>query len=555
MNTQNRTPVVALGLDAADPVLIERYMDGGHLPVLARLRERGAYARLTTFDYCRAEASNTTFLTGCSPAKHGYWSPFRFRTDYTCETTPYEFADYQPFYGLGPDYRVAVFDMPQSKLSDKVNGIQVLGWGAHSPRCPSHSDPAPLFDEIVATHGVHPTLRKDDVHSMGDEAAIERLKQGLETGIERRAAACVDLLTREPWDLFLTYFSEIHSGQHYFWHLSHPDHPLYAYFGKPGRDPLLELVQKVDAAIGRILDAMPAGARVVVFSDHGMESNTTDVPSTVFLPELLYRLAYPGRYGLAKGTPGTTPPPVMKPLANRSWRSTLYGLKHDPNPITRWLRQRMDTVKFHYGIEKRLGMTSVPLCPENCPIGTQPPMWYHPAWPGMKAFALPSFSEGYIRLNVRGREAQGLIDPADYDKACDEITAELHKLTDARTGKPAVRRVVRTRKGPDDPAMEGERPSDADLIVIWDGVPIDVVDHPTAGRIGPVPFKRSGSHVHRGFLMATGPGVATGERLPEAHALDIPPTILALLGAAIPAHFDGRPLPLITEEEPILRAG
>jgi hypothetical protein len=103
--------------------------------------------------------------------------------------------------------------------------------------------------------------------------------------------------------------------------------------------------------------------------------------------------------------------------------------------------------------------------------------------------------------------------------------------------------------------MDGERPSDADLIVIWDGVPIDVVDHPTAGRIGPIPFKRSGSHVHRGFLMAKGPGVAAGARLREAHALDIPPTILALLGADIPRHFDGTALPVVEPALAIQKAG
>lgn len=546
-----KTPVVALGLDAADPVLLERYMAAGHLPVLSRLRQEGAYARLTTFEYCRAEASNTTFLTGCSPAKHGYWSPFRFKTDYTVETTPYEFADYQPFYGLGSDFRVAVFDLPQSRLSEKVNGIQVLGWGAHSPRCPSHSSPPELFADIVARHGEHPTLRKDDVPSMGDEAAMTRLQQGLETGVARRAAACIDLLNRETWDLFLTYFSEIHSGQHYFWHLSHPDHPLFQYFGTPGKDPLLALVRAVDTAIGRIVAALPAGARLVVFSDHGMESNTTDVPSTVFLPELLYRLAYPGKFGLAKGRPGTAPPPVIKPDAHRSWRSTLYALKHDANPITRWLRQHMSTERFHYGVEKRFGMNTVPLCPDDCPLGAQPPMWYHPAWSGMTAFALPSFSEGFVRLNVRGRESSGIVDPADYDRVCREVTADILQLTDARTGQPAVERVVRTRAQPGGPAIDGERPSDADLIVIWQGVPIDVVDHPRAGRIGPVPFKRSGSHVHRGFLMAAGPGIPAGARLPEAHALDIPPTILTMLGARIPTHFDGKPLPLLSAAEPV----
>ena len=547
-----KTPVLALGLDAGDPVLLERYMAAGHLPVLSGLRARGAYTRLTTFDYCRAEASNTTFLTGCAPATHGYWSPFRFHPDYRVETTPYEFSDYTPFYGLGPDYRVAVFDMPQSKLSPMVNGVQVLGWGAHSPRCPSHSSPPELFDEIVSRHGAHPTLRKDDVHSVGDTAAVARLKRDLETGIERRTAACLDLLGREQWDLFLTYFGEIHSGQHYLWHLSQPDHPLFPYFGTPGVDPLLELVQAVDRAVGRLVAAVSPDTRVVVFSDHGMESNTTDLPSNVFLPELLYRLSYPGRYGLAKGDPSRAPGPVIKPSPHRSWRSTLYGLKHDPNPVTRWLRQHMDTERFHYGIEKRLGMNSVPLCPDDCPLGAQPPMWYHPAWPGMEAFALPSFSEGYVRLNVRGREAQGIVEPERYDEACGRITAELHRLTNPRTGTPAVRHVVRTRVGANDAG--GERPSDADLIVLWDGVPMDVVDHPRAGRIGPVPFKRSGSHVHRGFLMACGPGIAEGQRLPERHSLDIPPTILTLLGAPVPAHFEGTAVAVLQQDAPVLRA-
>lgn len=114
---------------------------------------------------------------------------------------------------------------------------------------------------------------------------------------------------------------------------------LDAHFGRPGRDPLLEPVQAVDRAIGRIAEAMPKHARLVVFSDHGMESNTTDIPSTVFLPEFLYRLAYPGKHGLAKGRPGTAPPPVIRPSATRSSRSTLNGLKHDPNPVTRWFLQ------------------------------------------------------------------------------------------------------------------------------------------------------------------------------------------------------------------------
>lgn len=538
----DRQPVVAIGLDATDPVLLERWLDAGHLPNLARFRDGGAYGRLATFPYCRAEASNTTFLTGCRPDKHGYWSPFRYHADYHVEQTPYPFSDFQPFYSLGPEHRVCVFDMPQSKLAERVNGIQILGWGAHSPRCPSHSSPPELYDEIVHRYGIHPTYKNDDVHSMGDREAMRQLKSGLQTGIERRIAIVRDLLARERWDLFLTYFSELHSGQHYFWHLSQADHPLFAAFATPGEDPLLDLFKAVDRAIGEIVAAVPANATIMIFSDHGMESNTTDVPSMVMLPEFLYRLAFPGKYGLAKGRPGTPPPSMLRPKPNRSWRASLYGLKHDPNPITRWMRRNTPGVWFHYTVEKRLGLTGVPLSPDDCPLGTQPPMWYSPAWPRMRAFALPSFSEGYVRLNVKGRDAAGMIEPGDYERAWHAVAEELRRMCDARTGQPLVIDVVRTRADAFRPLHEGERPPDADMIVMWANIPSDVVDHPTAGRIGPVPFKRSGSHVHRGFFMARGIDVPAGTRLPDGHALDLAPTILSAMGARIPGHFDGRPL-------------
>jgi predicted AlkP superfamily phosphohydrolase/phosphomutase len=172
-------------------------------------------------------------------------------------------------------------------------------------------------------------------------------------------------------------------------------------------------------------------------------------------------------------------------------------------------------------------------------MGSQPPMWYRPAWPKMKAFALPTFSEGYVRINLRRREAHGVVEPADYERVCGEVVAMLNAVTNARTGEPIVERVVRTRRDPLDP---DPRLPDPDLIVLWRNAPADVVDSPTLGRIGPLPFNRSGSHVHRGFLLASGPGVPANRQWPEGQALDIAPTILSLVGAPLPAHLDGRPL-------------
>jgi predicted AlkP superfamily phosphohydrolase/phosphomutase len=532
--------VLALGLDAADPLLIERWMDAGYLPNLSRLRRQGVYARLQALDYCRAEASCATLLTGCHPDKHGMWTPTRFDPrDYGVREVSYDYREYPPFYALGREYRVAVFDMPQTVFSSDVNGIQVLGWGAHAPRTPSDSRPGGLFAELTTKYGAHPTLNRDHLPTIGDKRAIERLKSDFLIGIQRRGAICRDLIARDCWNLFLTYFGEIHSAQHFFWHISQPDHPLHPFFRQEEWDPLLEVFQAVDREIGAIVAAAPSDARVVIFSDHGMETNCTDLPSMVFLPELLYRASFPGVRGLHGGRAGSPPARMALPSPSWSWRSAVWAQKHDPNPITAFLRRRLPTVFFHYAIEKRLGDTRLPLCPDDCPMGSQPPMWYRPAWPRMMAFALPTFSEGYVRVNLRGREASGTVDPRDYDRVCDEVTAMLSAVTNARTGDPVVQRIVRTRRGPDD--ADPRRP-DPDLIVLWRNAPTDVVDSPTLGRIGPLPFNRSGSHVHRGFLLAAGTGLPIGERLPDGQALDIAPTILRLVGAPIPAHFDGAPL-------------
>jgi predicted AlkP superfamily phosphohydrolase/phosphomutase len=157
----------------------------------------------------------------------------------------------------------------------------------------------------------------------------------------------------------------------------------------------------------------------------------------------------------------------------------------------------------------------------------------------MRAFALPTFSEGYVRINLRGREAQGIVEPIDYERVCEDVTAMLTAVINARTGERIVKRVVRTRR---DPLDSNPKLPDPDLIVLWRNAPADVVESATLGRIGPLPFNRSGSHVHRGFLLACGRGVPDGQDWPEREALDIAPTILSLMGAPLPRHFDGEPL-------------
>ncbi len=118
----------------------------------------------------------------------------------------------------------------------------------------------------------------------------------------------------------------------------------------------------------------------------------------------------------------------------------------------------------------------------------------------MKAFVIPSFSDCHIRLNVKGRERDGILDPAEYATACDQIEAELRLLVDPRTGGPIVNEVLRIRS--DDPMAEiGPSP---DLVVTFHHV-TDVVEHPALGLIGPAPLMRMGEHTPEGWAVIRTP--------------------------------------------------
>ena len=552
-----KTAVIAIGLDSADPVLLESWMAQGHLKNLNKLRQAGTYGRLhNTVNYCDTptETSATErlwvmFSTGCLANKTGYWGPVKFHADcyeITHDTVngAYDFKEYPPFYALGDKYRVAAFDVPVSALSENVKGVQILGWGGHAPHTPSHSQPPELLPDLIRQYGKNPVLHQDYGY-WWDKAYFNRIQKGLNSSTSTRSAISQDLLKQETWDLFLTVFGETHSAGHDFWHLSQPDNPLYPYKNSSGLngDPMLQAFEDVDRAIGEIIAAVPEPAYVVVFAVHGMENNVTDMFSMTFLPELLYRFNFPGKVGIARGKLGMTPPPPITNPRRKSWSGEVWQLKYDPNPIKQFLKKWTPS-KFDKFLDSKHQddlVSPYELLKQSAPLNWMPAMWYQPLWSQMKAFALPAFAAGHIRINLQAREEKGVVPISEYEALCEELTHYLYSLKDGRTGELIVKEVVRTRTRQDALDCNPNLP-DADLVVLWQDCPTDVVDSPDFGRIGPVTYYRSGGHRSRGFLMASGPGITPSSSLPEGQAIDIGPTILELMGAPIPDYCDGKSL-------------
>ncbi|MEB3360075.1 MAG: alkaline phosphatase family protein [Synechococcales bacterium] len=564
-----RNTVIAIGLDSADPQLLERWIAEGHLPYLEKLRQQGGYGEIRNtvnhaeqpVETCSTERLWTMTWTSCLPDKTGFWDTSKFYPEsYRISRDELkigcDFKEYPPFYAfLGEKRRVVAFDLPATGLSERVNGVQILGWGGHFPFTPSHSLPEQALPDLIARYGRNEVLDNDHGH-WSDKTYANWLQAALKTSVNTRCRISQDFLQQEDWDLFLMTFPETHSAGHDLWHLSQVDHPVYSAYKSrfaADHDPMLETYQAVDQAIGELLATAPADAYVLCFAVHGMNTNTTDLLSMAILPELLYRYNFPGKVGLAAGTPGTPPPPVITKTVRSSWPGQVWMHTHEPNPVKRFVRQWLP--KRYLPTEHNGLIAPWRLMREGVEPGWMPTMWYSPFWPQMKAFALPSFADGHIRINLAGREQTGIVSPEDYDGLCDELTQLLYDLRDARTGQPVVAEVVRTRRYPTED-QDRDRLPGPDLVILWDKHnPIDVADSSRFGRIGPLPHARPGSHRPTGFVMAKGPGIAPGSSIPQGQAIDLGPTILRLLDVPVPEHFDGKPIEAIANARIMANTG
>lgn len=83
--------------------------------------------------------------------------------------------------------------------------------------------------------------------------------------------------------------------------------------------------------------------------------------------------------------------------------------------------------------------------------------------------------------------------------------------------------------------------SNADLAVIWQGSPLALM-HKDFGLIGPAPFRRTGGHTGgHGVFYAKSCSLPAGDQGIRS-SFDVAPTILELLGQAIPSNVSGHSL-------------
>ena len=144
-----------------------------------------------------------------------------------------------------------------------------------------------------------------------------------------------------------------------------------------------------------------------------------------------------------------------------------------------------------------------------------------------------------VFLNVEGREPEGTIPAADYERFRDELIERISRIPDEQ-GRPIPTKVFR----PEDvyPEIKGVAP---DLIVHFGDLYWRAVGT-VGGDEGIYTFDNDtgpddANHAQHGMFILRAPGVEPGLR-EGAHLLDVAPTVLELLGQPVPPAMRGASL-------------
>ena len=554
--------LAVLHIDSAERDVIDELIAEGRLPNLAMLVNDGVRIDLQAPDLFRSEYTPTEFVTGQRSGTTGYWSTVTFDpADYRVSTVGS--AVRTPWYGRA-DLDVVQFDLPHAVIDDDVGGIQVVGWGGHDARHQYHaaSTPAPLLDEINRRFGPCPA---DAVEFTGDwhqPDYIRRLGASLSETVTRRTEILMWLLTQNPsWNLLLAGFPEVHSAGHSMAHgFASADHPMARVATAPlARATLSSVYTAVDSAVGRIRTVVGDDTIVATCAVKGMRPNRDDLAAGVLVSELLSRdsgappavVAPNRRLWAMRGCPAVSPSTrsrVGKHTAAFRGSSTVRSLRRRtvlafPESLRSGLRSVRSGRRTAPPVDADVGAAPTPASgPVSGNVDWHQSLWTAPNWPRQRCFAIPSFSDAHLRLNLADRERDGIVAADDYDAECDRLEALLRAATDPRTGEPIVERVDRPRRH-DPMAPGGPVP---DLVVCLRN-PVDALDHPDLGQIGPFAQPRAGSHTTNGFLFAAGADLAPS-RIGVRPTIDLAPTLLRLLGRTVPTALDGRPVELETSQ-------
>jgi predicted AlkP superfamily phosphohydrolase/phosphomutase len=441
--------VLVVGWDGADWDILDPLLAAGELPALQELVGRGSRGVSRSCLPSHSWAAWPTFLTGRDPGGHGVFDILEYRPGET-RRLPVSYRSI-----LAPTWpqrlseagkATLLVNVPLTYPPPELNGVVIAGGVLPPGRTFSHPvDVGPRLGWPI-NGGSWTTFRNRPLELVADVEELTR----------KRAAAMRTLLDEEPWDVACIVFVSPDRIQHCLLEYVHPGHPRYAEASaSPVADRVRDVYRLLDRELASLVERTDEGDLVVLMSDHGHQPCTRALSMNKVLEHL----------GFLRFGRGST-------LVNLlSW-----------GRVRSLARVAYDRLGLH-------GRVALPTSPVD--------------WAETTAYtSVVSTGEG-VSLNLVGREPNGTVQRADYERVRDEVAAALLELADPETGVRPIGGVLRKEE-----VLSGAYLDRAPDLLLQPA-PLYSLAH--ARRLVEEADWLSGDHRPEGVFAVAGPGIDPGE--------------------------------------------
>lgn len=484
--------VLLLELDSLSLDFIRRHVN--HLPLFDRLIGEGGLVQTRGTGDIASASVWPTFATGRHPGHHGHYFPFQWHARNMRFYRPYNRVwngqlNYRPFwYDLADrGIRCQVLDAVQRIPDKHEHCLEINDWSAQSSGHAFSSDRA-LLEELRHKFGKRPI--GPEVPVVKSRKQSDQLKAQILDSIRQKAEAIIWLGRKRPWQFYLASIQDAHRAGHNLW-------PVDDEFSSDvAPDSLLEIYQALDHHVTRILEALVDDRTdSILFTLNGMSGNRAQ---NHFLPQLLHRLngAWMGEQVQWAGSDG------RNGLIARLRDAVPPGLQYS---ATRILGERIQDWVVN---REFLGALD---------------------WNRTTAFPVVAGGEGLIRLNIRGRERQGLLDSDEkpYREYIEWLKKELLAVKVLPEGEPLVSKFIEMKTvypGPRSHLLP-------DVAITWaPAKPATEIGSSTIGRIQKkLTTGRGGNHDGSSFALFPAATMKKGVAGQLSHITDYGALVCSLL--------------------------
>jgi predicted AlkP superfamily phosphohydrolase/phosphomutase len=493
---------VVVGFDALD----FRYLDEfeSSLPNFSALRSDGVEAPLeSTFPPWTASAWPSMY-TGTDPSHHGVFGFFHHTTNYPSEDELVSRNHVESpaiwNYLSALDEPAVALNVPVTHPAEPIEGVLVPGYLAHES---DGGYPSGVRDEL--SEAVGEQYRIYSASETGDDGA-EKRTDFLDL-LEMRGRAAEYLLDSYDWRVAIVQFQKTDTAFHAF----------------DDRDTFRRIYERADEALGRVLDAA-GDANVVVCSDHGM--GRTD-GYTVYVNEILRNAGFVETTTKSDQPSLETEKPMLTGKTDGDVDDGTALAERVAGAATTVLDQFGLTPGDAYAMAQRAGVGD--LLTKFVTIDAVSVASEGVDWANSTAYCRSA--ELGVRVNLAGREPEGVVAPDEYEEVRDALVRTFSSLT-TPDGDPVFEWVARREEVYDGPYTEHA----CDVLFM----PADM-NHVLSTNLIGTEFVPTDAHDHKrdGAFLASGPAFDAATDLARLQLTDVAPVAMAAAGLDVPERMTG----------------